>query len=117
MPDPAQSGSKRYYDGHTDGWNPRDTMAAPAPARPDTPAYSHPAAPVPEGTFIAAAPVDGMPVTASPGGRWQAHVERGLYAYGRARGGAPMPDVPEDETDAWDEPDPRTALRRLGHRV
>lgn len=117
MPDPAQSGSKRYYDGHTAAWNPRDTMTGPSPARPGIPRYDQPAAPYPEGTFIAAAPVDGMPATASPAGRWQAHVERGLYRWGWSRGGAPMPDVPPDEPDSFDLPDPREELRRMGHRV
>lgn len=120
MPDPAQSGSKqpsRHYDGHTAAWNPRDTMARPGPARPDIPAYGQHAAEVPQGTFIAAAPVDGMPATASPGGRWKAHVEDGLYEWGESRGGAPIRGLPADEPDSFDLPDLRKALRSQGFAV
>ena len=111
----AQSGkpASRYYDGHTAAWNPRDTMAKPGPARPDTPAYIPPAGQGPQGTFIGAAPADGLPASASPAGRYAAHVDRGLYAYGQShRGTGVTPDAPDGEIDSFDLPDPRSRAWR-----
>lgn len=112
MADAAQPG--RYRDGHTTAYRSHEQMGS-GPAKlsqgdrgrePERPAQGRPA---PESPAR-----EGLPVSASPPGRWAAHIDRGLYVWGEShRGAGIMPEAPAGEVDAWSQPGPAQIAREL----